>query len=149
MLGVPIGNRDYRRLMAERKLREMQPSTAALQVMGPRIATSLLLQSINVHPHFMMSSDSNPDDIVEYARVYDTCTVSTVAALLHTEVTDMLEYRCFLPPHLGGLGLIRHAGMLTEKAKIVQRLAFSEFISKYYPSEYINATKKTHLLMFS
>ena len=33
MLGVPIGNRDYRRLIAERKLREMQPSTAALQVM--------------------------------------------------------------------------------------------------------------------
>ena len=167
MLGVPIGNRDYRRLMAERKLREMQPSTAALQVMGPRIATSLLLQSINVRPHFMMSSDSNPDDIVEYARVYDTCTVSTVAALLHTEVTDMLEYRwlilgspnwliscvspalgnrCFLQPQLGGLGLIRHAGISTEKAQIVQRLAFSEFISKYYPSEYINVTETNTLV---
>ena len=102
MLGVPIGNRDYRRFIAELKLREMQPSTAALQVMGPRIATSLLLQSINLRPLFMMSSDSNPDDIVEYARVFDAQTVSTVAALLHTEATDMLEYRCFLPPHLGG-----------------------------------------------
>ena len=28
--------------------------------------------------------------------------------------------------------------MSTEKAQIIQRLAFSEFISKYYPSEYIN-----------
>ena len=45
MLGVPIGNRDYRRLMAERKLTDMQPNTAALQAMGPRIATSLVLQS--------------------------------------------------------------------------------------------------------
>ena len=76
MLGVPIGNRDYRRLIAERKLREMQPSTAALQVTGPRIATSLLLQSINLRPLFMMSSDSNPDDIVEYARAFDAQTVS-------------------------------------------------------------------------
>ena len=49
-----IGNRDYRRLIPERKLREMQPSTAALQVMGPRIATSLLLQSINLRPLFMI-----------------------------------------------------------------------------------------------
>ena len=59
----------------------------------------------------MMSSDSNPDDIVEYACTFDAQTVSTVAVLLHTEVTDMLEYRCFL------LGLIRHAGMSTEKAQ--------------------------------
>ena len=107
MLGVPIDNRGYRRLIAERKLREMQPSTAVLRIMGPRIASSLLLQSINLRPLFMMSSDSNPDHIVEYVRVFDAHTVSTVAALLHTEVTDMLEYYCFLPPHLGGLGLIR------------------------------------------
>ena len=93
MLGVPIGNRDYRRLIAERKLREMQPSTAALQVMGPRIATSLLQQSINLRPLFMMSSDSNTDDIVEYARVFDAHTVSTVAALLHTEATDKKKLR--------------------------------------------------------
>ena len=63
MLGVPIGNREYRRQMAQRKLSNMQPSGAALQVMGPRIATSLLLQSINLRPLFMMSSDSNPDDM--------------------------------------------------------------------------------------
>ena len=90
--------------------------------MGPRIDTSLLLQSINLRPLFMMSSDSNRDDIVEYARVFDAQTVSTVAALLHTEATDMLEYRCFLPPQLGILGLIRHAGMSTEKAQIVRLL---------------------------
>ena len=167
MLGVPIDNRGYRRLIAERKLREMQPSTAVLRIMGPRIASSLLLQSINLRPLFMMSSDSNPDHIVEYVRVFDAHTVSTVAALLHTEVTDMLEYRwlilgspnwliscvspalgnrCFLQPQLGGLGLIRHAGISTEKAQIVQRLAFSEFISKYYPSEYINVTETNTLV---
>ena len=146
MLGVPIGNRDYRRLMAERKLTDMQPNTAALQVMGPRIATSLVLQSFNLRPLFMMSSDSNPDDIIEYARNFDAHTVNTVASLLHTEPTGILEYRCFLPPQLGGLGLIRHAGMSTEKAQIVQRLAFSEFISKYYPSEYINVTETNTLV---
>ena len=46
----------------------------------------------------------------------NTHTVSKVAALLHTDVTDMLEYNCFLPPQLGGLCLICHAGMSTEKA---------------------------------
>ena len=50
MLGVPIGNREYRRQMAQRKLSNMQPSGAALQVRGPRIVTSLLLQSINLRP---------------------------------------------------------------------------------------------------
>ena len=113
--------------------------------MGPRIATSLLLQSINLRPLFMISSDSNPDDILEYACIFDAQTVSTVAALLHTEATDMLEYRCFLPLQLGGLGLIRHAGMSTEKAQIVQRLAFFEFINKYYPCEYINAAETNTL----
>ena len=93
MLSVPIDNRGYRRLIAERKLREMQPSTAALQVMGPRIATSRLLRSINLRPLFMMSSDSNTDDIVEYARVFDAHTVSTVAALLHTEATDKKKFK--------------------------------------------------------
>ena len=43
MLGVPIGNRDYRRLIAERKLREMQPSTAALHT----YLRSQLLKEIN------------------------------------------------------------------------------------------------------
>ena len=38
MLGVPIGNREYRRQVAQCKLSNMQPSGAALQVMGPRIA---------------------------------------------------------------------------------------------------------------
>ena len=100
-----------------------------------------------------MSSDSNPDDIIEYARNFDAHTVNTVASLLHTGPTGILEYRCFLPPQLGGLGLIRHAGMSTEKAgmstekaQIVQRLAFSEFISKYYPSEYINVTETNTLV---
>ena len=37
MLGVPIGNKEYRRQMAQRKLSNMQPSGAALQVVGPRI----------------------------------------------------------------------------------------------------------------
>ena len=95
MLGVPIGNRDYRRLIAERKLRDMQANTAALQVMGPRNATSLVLQSFNLRPLFMMSSDSNPDDIIEYARIFDAHTVNTVASLLHTEATGMLEYGAF------------------------------------------------------
>ena len=36
--------------------------------------------------------------------------------------------------------------MSTEKAQIVQRLAFSEFISKYYPSEYINITETNALV---
>ena len=94
----------------------------------------------------MMSSDSNPDDIVEYARPFDARTVSTVAGILHTEVTGMLGYRCFLPPQLGGLGLIRHAGVSTEKVQIVQCLAFSEFISKHYLSEYINITE-TNILV--
>ena len=139
-------NREYRRQMAKRKPSNMQPSGAALQVMGPRIATSLLLQSINLRPHFIMLSDSNPDDIVEYARAFDAHTVSSLAGILHTEVTNMLDYRCFLPSQLGGLGLIRHAGMSTEKAQIVQRLAFSEFISKHYPSEYINITETNVLV---
>ena len=72
-------------------------------------------------PFFMMSSDSNPDDIVEYDRAFSAHTVSTVAGILHTEVTDMLDSRCLLPPQLGGLGLIRHAGMSTEKVLSFQR----------------------------
>ena len=98
ILGVPIGNREYRRQMAQCKLSVMQPSGAALQVMGPRIATSFLLQSINLRPLFMMSSYSNPDDIVEYARTFDAHTVSTAAGILHNEIIDMLDCRCFLPP---------------------------------------------------
>ena len=35
MLGIPIGNREYRRQMAQRKLSNMQPSGAPLQVLGP------------------------------------------------------------------------------------------------------------------
>ena len=36
--------------------------------------------------------------------------------------------------------------MSTEKVQIVQRLAFSKFISKHYPSEYINITE-TNILV--
>ena len=49
-------------------------------------------------PLFMMSSSSNPDNIVEYTGAFDAHTVSTVTGILHTEVTDKLKYRCFLPP---------------------------------------------------
>ena len=71
--------------MAERKLRENEAKYCCPPGHGPQN------YSINLHPLFLMLSDSNPDDIVEYARVFDAHTVSTVAALLHTDVTDMLE----------------------------------------------------------
>lgn len=137
-LGVAIGTRDFRRSTAKTKLAQMLPTIKALLLMGPRIATSLLLQCYNLRPLFIMASAIDPDDIIEYARTLDEQTAKIVAAILRTEVTDTLEYRCFLPPQLGGLGLIRHGGMSTEKAQITQRLAYTEFVLKYYPAEYIN-----------
>ena len=142
MLGVAIGSRDFRQSIAQTKLKKMLPTPQALLLMGPRIATSLLLQCYNLRPLFLMASATDPDDVVTYARTHDGLTTSAIASILRTPTTYALEQRCFLPPHLGGIGLIRHAGMSTEKSQITQRLAYTEFIAKYYPTEFDNITEQ-------
>ena len=68
------------------------------------------------------------------------------APLPGSSILRSLIYSATARSQLGGLDLIRHAGMSTEKVQIVQRLAFSEFISKHYLSEYINITE-TNILV--
>ena len=62
MFGVPIGNREYRRQMAQRKLSNMHSGGAALQVVGP----SLLLQDCYFSPPAVHQSSPPFHDVIRF-----------------------------------------------------------------------------------
>ena len=39
----------------------------------------------------------------------------------------------FLSRHLGGMGIVRNAGMASEKRQLISRLALTEFLGRFLP----------------
>ena len=51
---------------------------------------------------------------------------------------DGARARIFLPRHFGGMGIVRNAGMASEKGQLISRLALTEFLGQFYPNELTN-----------
>ena len=51
---------------------------------------------------------------------------------------DGARARIFLPRHLGGMGIVHNAGMVSVKGQLISRLALTEFLGQFYPNELTN-----------
>lgn len=68
--------------------------------------------------------------------------MAAVGDVFQLEASPELADRVFLPLRMGGFGLMRHHGMISEKNQIHSRTLYTAFIATYYPNE-LEATQ-TH-----
>ena len=138
MLGVPIGKSHYVRDRVKEKLVEASPKTAALLMLHPRSAMILLLRCINAKPGYLLRTTKELDEVMEFAREFDSKMVHAIAGVLQMEYSPMIHSRCFLSRKSGGFGFVRHGGMQSEAGQISSRLAVREFQARYFPNELHN-----------
>ena len=136
ILGVPTGCGHFSKSQTQQLLLGMAPPQAALSLLSPRTALHLLLQCYNPRPAYLMRTTSHFSAITSYAADFDRKICDAVAAVLRVTHSPEFQDRCNLPRKLGGLGLIKHNGMTSEKNQLLSRLAFKDFLALYYPSEY-------------
>ena len=134
-LGIPVGTAWYRKQTTEAMVKDMLPPAAALKLLRPRTTLQLLTACYNPRPAFLFRTAPDPTVTEQAAKEFDEGMVSAVASIFQLEVTPEIQTRLYLPAHLGGFGLTRHNGMATEKNQILSRVAYIDFLSKYFPGE--------------
>ena len=73
-----------------------------------------------------------------FATTFDEKICLAVDDTLRMDRHKGARARIFLPLHLGGMGIVRNAGMASEKGQLISRLALTEFLGQFYPNELIN-----------
>ena len=140
ILGVPTGCHDFSITQTQHLLSGMTPPQAVLSLLSPRTALHLLLQCYNPRPAYLLRTTSHFSAVTSFAATFDRKICDSVAAVLQVAYSPEFQDRCNLPRKLGGLGLIKHDGMTSEKNQLLSRLAFKDFLALHYPSEYQSLT---------
>ena len=117
VLGILIGNEQFR---TTTKMEAMAPPLAAI----PRSAILLLSQCICHRPGFLFRTASDLALVMSFARTIDEKICLAVENTLRMDRHDGARARIFLPRHLGGMGIVRNAGM--EKGQLISRVALTE-----------------------
>ena len=137
-LGFPIGNEQFRTATTRSKMEAMAPLLAALRLLTPRSAILLLSQCICHRPGFLLRRASDLALVMPFARTFDEKICLAVEDTLRMDRHDGARARIFLPRHLAGMGIVRNAGMASEKGRLISRLALTEFLGQFYPNELTN-----------
>ena len=137
-LGIPIGNEQFRTATTRSKMEAMAAPLAALRLLTPRAAILLLSRRICHRPGFLLRTASDVALVMPFARTFDEKICFTVEDTLRMDRHDGARARIFLPRHLGGMGIVRNAGMASEKGQLISCLALTEFLGQFYPNELTN-----------
>ena len=136
-LGIPIGTPDYRSNSTRDTLLAMAPPMAALRRLKPRSAYQIIAISFNSKPSYVLRAIYDLEAVLPYARNFDTAIINAIAQTFQLALTEQAKAnvmtRIFLPKNHGGLGLIKHCGLASEKNQILSRLTFLAFITQYHP----------------
>ena len=132
-LGIPVGNIAFRRATVEQKLEKMRPPIDALKMLNPRTALLLLVHCLNTQPGFLVRGTAGWEGIRHLVEAFDTATAQAAAAIFRFELDHKTEDRLFLVRKHGGLGLVRHSGMSTEKGRLTIDLSARAFLSLHLP----------------
>ena len=135
VLGIPIGSPDYCEEKARDLLLNMAPPLLALRLLKPRSGFQLVSKCFSGRPAYLLRAISSFSEVAQYAEDFDKSICSAVMMLLQLTMTEVIRTRIYLPRQQGGIGLIRHHGMITEKNQVISRLLFLEFLHTYYPNE--------------
>ena len=89
-------------------------------------------------PGFLLRTASDLALVMPSARTFDEKICLAVEDTLRMDRHDGARARIFLPRHLAGMGIVRNAGMASEKGRLISRLALTEFLGQFYPNELTN-----------
>ena len=135
VLGIPIGSPQYCEEKTRDLLLDMAPPLLALRLLKPRSGFQLVSKCFSGRPAYLLRAISSFSEVAEYAEDFDKSICSAIMMLLQLTMTEVIRTRIYLPRQQGGIGLIRHHGMITEKNQVISRLLFLEFLHTYYPNE--------------
>lgn len=135
VLGIPIGSPNYCEEMTRDQLLDMAPPISALRLLRPRSGFQLVSKCFSGRPAYLLRAISSFSEVAKYAEDFDKSICSAIMMLFQSSLTDTIRTRIYLPRQQGGLGLLRHHGMITEKNQIISRLLFLEFLHSYHPND--------------
>jgi hypothetical protein len=135
VLGIPVGSLQYCQNSTRDLLVRMAPPLQALRLLRPRSGFQLVSKCFSGRPAYLLRAISNFSAMATYAKDFDDAICASVMLILQLNITEVLRTRIFLPRQQGGIGLLRHHGMSTEKNQLISRLLLVNFLTTYHPTE--------------
>ena len=134
-LGIPIGGLDYCKAQTEDLLLRMAPPLQALRLLRPRSGFQLVSKCFTGRPAYLLRASTIFAHVAKYAKDFDDSICAAVMQIFQLTLTEVLRTRIYLPRNHGGIGLLRHHGMTTEKNQLISRLLLLDYLSTYHPTD--------------
>jgi hypothetical protein len=146
IMGVPTGNIQFRKDQVEEMIAKMIQPLGAIHLVDQKNGFNILRSCINARPCYL-ARVCDPPIVEEGLKRFDIAVDSAILRLtkavgdgdLIIEPQQMGEtfknanILRSLPTALGGLGIVRHAGIVNEKASEKSRQITKSFVNKFLP----------------
>jgi hypothetical protein len=146
IMGVPTGDIQYRKDQVEDMISKMIQPLGAIHLVDQKNSFNILRSCINARPCYL-ARVCDPPIVEEGLKRFDSAVDSAILRLTKAVGDGDLIIRPqqmgesfknssilrSLPTALGGLGIVRHAGIVNEKASEKSRQLTKKFINKFLP----------------
>lgn len=134
-LGIPIGDLHYCTAQTKDLLLRMAPPLQALRLLRPRSGFQLVSKCFTGRPAYILRASTVFAHVAKFAKDFDDSICAAVTQIFQLTMTEVLRTRIYLPRNHGGIGLLRHHGMITEKNQLISRLLLLDYLGTYHPTE--------------
>jgi hypothetical protein len=146
IMGVPTGNLVYKKEQVEEMVSKMIQPLEALHLVDGNNGFNILRSCINARPCYL-ARVCDPPIVEEGLKRFDKAVDSAILRLTKAvgdgdpigpqEMCETFKNSTILrslPTALGGLGIVRHAGIVNEKASEKSRQLTKVFLNRFFPS---------------
>jgi hypothetical protein len=141
-VGVPFGDRGYKRQYIQIELRKKYPPRLAASIMSPRLFIALILFSYSKRGSYLINTSNELQDTLPLAEEFDKAMVEAVAALVQVTVTNVIRAIVNLPQRYSGWGLQKIGGLAAEAGQLSGALKAKAYISVNRTPEQIQELTK-------
>lgn len=141
-VGVPFGDRKYKREFIKTELIKKYPPRLALSIMSPRLIIALILFSYSKRGGYLINTSNELHDTLPLAEDFDKAMLEAVAAVAQVTVTDVIRAIVNLPQRFSGWGLQEIGGLSAEAGQLSGALKAKAYISENCTPEQIQELTK-------
>jgi hypothetical protein len=145
IMGVPTGDLQYKKDQVEAMISKMIQPLAAIHLVDHKNGFNILRSCINARPCYLARVCDPPiveEGLKRFDKAVDEALLRLTKAVgdgdligpeLMGETFKNANILRSLPTALGGLGIVRHAGIVGEKASEKSRQLTKKFVNKFLP----------------
>jgi predicted metal-dependent hydrolase len=141
-VGVPFGDRGYKRQYIQIELRKKYPPRLAASIMSPRLLIALILFSYSKRGSYLINTSNELQDTLPLAEDFDRAMIDAVAAVAQAAVTKAIREIINLPQRYSGWGLQEIGGLAAEAGQLSGALKAKAYISENCTLEQIQELTK-------